>query len=352
MSSHQLNSDRMTDSDWKMIIPYLDGTCTPAESQAIEARLQSDEAFRCWFEEEHQIWVTPERKLPQPDVESALRRVAGKCGIEKEIFPNTKSVNKYPTRSNEKKRWWPGKTNFLRIAAVLVLAVGASLIFRQTADAPSFETVQVAPGQRFRLTLGDGTIVTLDAGSDFRYPNSFSENSREVTLDGEALFEVTPDASRPFVVRTQDGRITVLGTTFNVRAWLENDKVAVTVIEGEVSLESIHLISPEAGVKIGPGQMSVLQGDNLSSPQAVNVDEQIGWLQRTIHFRNTALREVLGQLERWYDVSIELSDPNLGNERITVHLNDKPLDDLIDLICLICGLSSTQEGNRFILGPV
>lgn len=342
----------MNDSDWKLILDYLDGTCSEEKSKDLEERLSREDDLHRLFGEVAKINEAPDREIPKPDVESALFAVARRLGIEDEISRKPKPNVRIARHSFRRRNVWPGKTTILRIAAVIVVAVGAALIFRQTMLSPFQEKVIVGTGQRFRLTLDDGTKVTLDSGSDFRYPRSFSQAQREVQLNGEALFEVTSDSDRPFTVSTQDGRITVLGTVFNVRAWREGDKMSVTVIEGSVTLESMSAQSTDSSVKIEAGQMSVLEANRPSTPLLVNVDEYTGWLQRKKHFKNTSLREVLDQLERWYGVSISLSEPSLNHERITVHLDNKPVNELIDLVCLICGLSSKQNGSSYLLSPI
>ena len=152
-------------------------------------------------------------------------------------------------------------------------------------------------------------------------------------LNGEAYFEVTRNEKAPFIVHANDGLIKVLGTKFNIRAWQKSSEVIVAVAEGKVSLQNSTATGKDS-VILTKGKMSMLTKDgSLTEPVDVDISQYLSWLNREIYFKNTPFAEVKDQLERWYDTTIELRDSTLLNNRITVFIENKPLEENIKLIC-------------------
>lgn len=155
-------------------------------------------------------------------------------------------------------------------------------------------------GGLYNLTLPDGTRVKLNAGSTLNYPTKFQEHSREVQLTGEAYFEVAKQNDRPFTVSTSDQIITVLGTHFNVAAYEGPSPTKTTLTEGKVHVkETIN----QTALILEPGQQVVLHEGRLSK-RAVNVDQELAWLQGKFNFDGKSLQEVMDDLSRWYNVDV------------------------------------------------
>ena len=133
---------------------------------------------------------------------------------------------------------------------------------------PIFNILRIPRGGEFTLLLSDGTRVHLNAMSNFKYPVRFGGNKREVELSGEAFFEVTKDKSRPFVIRTAGMNVEVLGTTFNLNAYENNEKIVTTLVEGSVKINSqitheSRLLSPDeqATFDVSNGQTEIKKVD-------------------------------------------------------------------------------------------
>lgn len=162
----------------------------------------------------------------------------------------------------------------------------------------SYNTLSTPRGGQFRITLPDGTDVWLNAASSLRYPVAFTGKQREVTLTGEAYFEVVHNENMPFSVHAGGMNIKDVGTHFNIMAY--NDEVAIktTLIEGAVNIsdgKNNHLLKP--------GQQAV--GMNI---QEADVDEAIAWKNGEFSFQHTSIYEIMRQLSRWYDVDINYKD--------------------------------------------
>lgn len=162
-----------------------------------------------------------------------------------------------------------------------------------------YNTVITPLGGEYSIVLADGTRVWLNAGTEFRYPVSFTENRREVYLSGEAYFEVRQDKNKPFVVWTGEVQIEVLGTAFNVNSY-NSDRVEAVLVEGSVNVSNVT-----DKINLRPGQ----RGTVLKSEREIRVDEvdvyvYTAWKDGNFVFENQTLENIMEQLSRWYDVDV------------------------------------------------
>ncbi|MEN5194325.1 FecR family protein [Sphingobacterium faecium] len=171
-------------------------------------------------------------------------------------------------------------------------------------------TLSVPRGGEYQIVLSDGTKVWLNADSKLIYPKSFAKNQREVTLTGEAYFEVSSDKSRPFIVHTKDQTVEVLGTHFNITAYQDEAVSLVSLVEGKVKV--FHQNQP-AQILI-PGQQAAFK-DGQIQVYPVNMEEFTAWKNGEFIFNNEPLSTVIQKLARWYDVELVV-DKKLENMKI------------------------------------
>lgn len=169
---------------------------------------------------------------------------------------------------------------------------------------PVFELV-TPRGGTYQITLSDGTRVWLNAASRLRYPQRFSGPFREVTLNGEAYFEVTGNKDQPFVVKSRGQQVTVIGTEFNIAAYEDEERTRTTLIDGSVKVAVEDGASAPANrmVWLRPGQQSVLTGSELVSLQVDPLIET-AWRNGRFYFENQTIKSVMRQLARWYDIDV------------------------------------------------
>ena len=160
-----------------------------------------------------------------------------------------------------------------------------------------YNTVTVPRGGEYKLVLADGTIVWLNSDSHIRYPVTFSGNTRQVELEGEAYFEVAKDVERPFIVRMNEYNVRVTGTQFNVRNY-SNESLATTLVEGGVQIERKGKVD-----RLRPGQQAVLENNEIRI-RVVNVEEQVAWRHGAFGFTQCRLENIMEELARWYDVDV------------------------------------------------
>lgn len=169
------------------------------------------------------------------------------------------------------------------------------------ADANLFNTLSTPTGGQYNIVLADGTKVYLNAVSSIKYPTQFNGDQRIVELDGEAYFEVAKNKNKPFIVKSGDQDIEVLGTHFNVHAYDNESVVKTTLLEGSVA---VSYKNQKAILK--PGQQSNVS-DKFSKITVKQVDTEaaIAWKNGRFKFDNADLKTVMRQLERWYGIKVQ-----------------------------------------------
>lgn len=165
----------------------------------------------------------------------------------------------------------------------------------------AFNTLSTPTGGQYNIVLADGTKVYLNAVSSIKYPTQFNGDKRLVELDGEAYFEVAKNKNKPFIVKSDNQSIEVLGTHFNVHAYANEAVVKTTLLEGSVAVSFKNQKSI-----LKPGQQSNVS-DNFTKIKIreVDTDEAIAWKNGRFKFDNADLKTVMRQLERWYGIKVE-----------------------------------------------
>lgn len=167
--------------------------------------------------------------------------------------------------------------------------------------ADSFNTLSTPTGGQYNIVLADGTKVFLNAVSSIKYPTQFNGDKRIVELEGEAYFEVAKNKSKPFLVKSANQTIEVLGTHFNVHAYNNESVVKTTLLEGSVAVSSKN---QKAILK--PGQQSNIADNAVRiAIKEVDTEAAIAWKNGRFKFDNADLKSVMKQLERWYGIKVE-----------------------------------------------
>ena len=165
-------------------------------------------------------------------------------------------------------------------------------------------TLLVPKGGEYTLVLADGTKVWLNADSELIYPVTFSGDTREVEVRGEAYFKVSKDIDRPFIVKTVSGDVRVWGTEFNVQAYPENEKTITTLVNGKVS----YLFTDGEEIFMKPSEELTADAEGKRSLRTVDTRYACSWKNGKFFFENKTLEELLLQLGKWYDVEVRFKD--------------------------------------------
>lgn len=179
-----------------------------------------------------------------------------------------------------------------------------SVLLNDIDDEGKLLTLSTPKGGQYQVILPDGSKVWLNAASKLRYPKKFLTSQRNVELDGEAYFEVARNEKQPFIVKTPNEQVEVLGTHFNINSYSEDKVSKVALVEGKVK------VATHSQSKIlQPGQQSRLKNQQMDV-QEVNTEEIIAWKNGEFAFNNESLGTSMRQLARWYDIDIQV-DPSL-----------------------------------------
>jgi ferric-dicitrate binding protein FerR (iron transport regulator) len=162
-------------------------------------------------------------------------------------------------------------------------------------------TLVTPRGGQYVLTLPDGSQIWLNAESSITYPAAFTGKTREVSISGEAYFEVAKNKSKPFIVTAGNQTIEVLGTHFNVNTYKDEQTNNTTLLEGSVRIKTVH-----TSLTLKPGQQGQLnrRTNNLSLAVHPDLEQVMAWKNGLFNFNNADLQTVMKQLSRWYDVTV------------------------------------------------
>ncbi|WP_420322040.1 FecR family protein [Flagellimonas sp.] len=220
------------------------------------------------------------------------------------------------------------RRQYLKIAASIVIMLGLSITAYYSVRKPQVEITSIITsttelGQKMNITLSDGTKVRLNSGSALTFPQKFGsdDQTREVELVGEAFFEVTKDAKRPFIITSGGLKTTVLGTSFNINAYPNNENITVTVATGKVMVTS-----NDDEFALTPNQQAVYHKEqNGIIKQEVDILSFVEWKNGTLRMENITLKEAAKELEKWYGVKITFENPRLSKYKFagTFYNNEK-----------------------------
>lgn len=161
----------------------------------------------------------------------------------------------------------------------------------------AFHEFRTTKGISYNLQLPDGSKVYLNSGSLFKISADFNEQSRESELSGEAFFEVAHNPQKPFLVKTKDYQVKVLGTQFNVKSYPTSMESRTSLLKG-----SVQVNSPETNMMLKPGQQAIGQTGNELKMAKANFREVLAWREGYFRFQNASVRDIMNDIINWYDI--------------------------------------------------
>ncbi|MCR8668733.1 FecR family protein [Aestuariibaculum sp. M13] len=199
---------------------------------------------------------------------------------------------------------------------------------REEEEKLTYNTLKVPLGKTFGIVLSDGTKVTLNAGSELRYPINFikKQENRTVYLNGEAFFDVTTNTQQPFIVNTQDMDVEVLGTKFNVTSYRHDNKTYAVLVEGKVAAH--NKIINQGVIELLPNQRVFFKGSQLKTEQ-VNVDKYIDWKEGKLVFIDDPFKIIKNKIERKYGIKLNNTYSDLNDIMITATFENESIDQVL-----------------------
>lgn len=286
-----------------------------------------------------QQYADDERLLLNPDVptDDILKRIQ-----------QTKKGVKSPLE--KKNRFWQIKVVAALLICTMLAGIGYFILQSDTAD-PSTEqtnavrTITTQHDQHRLVTLSDGTQIRLNSNSTIEVPNSFSNDNRTVTLDGEAWFDIASDEDRPFHIRAGQATIQVLGTEFNVKMDDIAGNVQVAVAEGRVSLNNATRENGSSAI-LTENTYAVYNIDSSEILiEQTPVENYMSWISGKLFFYNEPLWVVSRYIERLYGVSFQFEQESLKELSLSTNMARESLPDVLDIIAQTLGIGYTLENN-------
>ncbi|KQM74762.1 hypothetical protein ASE74_01905 [Pedobacter sp. Leaf216] len=247
---------------------------------------------------------------------------------------------------------------WLKIAAAIIFIIGSVLIYNNYNHynsvknaAQVMNTFTTKNGERKKIRLQDGTAVLLNAKSSLSVNKGFNDQTREVTLTGEAFFDVAHNKNKPFKVHTTDFNINVLGTAFNVKAYPDEITSEATLIRGLITMEAVNgnggtiTLKPSQKVtfykNVAPQLKSKLVKPTAPQPEiTINHYTKIkdstivetAWTQNRIEIYDQDFDEIKNVLEKWYNVEIKFTDPAIEKYRFTATITNETIEQVLNAL--------------------
>ena len=305
------------------------------KSQAVENEQLVNQVEKDWQLTEQ--YTAPSEESLNIDLAADFSRLQKRIEQDEDLIkttPDNLSVAHQPIGKIVELNTKKSASRWIGWAAAAVVALAVGFWFTSQSTTTTTTEMLVATTQykeQKTVRLADGTQVWLNSSSELSYPSTFTEDTRTVQLTGEAFFEVTKNPTQPFIINTNKAKVTVLGTSFNVRTRIAENNTEVIVKTGKVRLEN------EAGdkkIELLPNQKGVYNRSTNTIAEMEGQDmNELAWQSGRILFDNTPLKEVIEDLAKLFEVEIELKDTNLSN-------------------CPYSGLERTEDGISAILESV
>lgn len=296
--------------------------------------------------------------------------------LKEKTIPNTQNRFKL---SDYRKSYYYKITAYVAVIALIILStwiiIENQLLHPDKAVSLSFNEYSVPYGSKSQLSLTDGTKIWLNSGSKIRLNNNYDHDTRTVYLDGEAYFEVATNKKRPFYVITNGINIKVFGTSFNVKAFSDEEIIETTLVSGSVMIEEKdqsgkvirnYRMKPNQIISYSQKQKSHTlitdkQSNQLHTDKTTseaNVDTQnisneiemaIAWKDNRLTFKSETIEDLILKLQRWYNVEITLKNESLKNCRFTGAFDNETIEQAMDALKHTTPFSYTFSENKIII---
>lgn len=320
-----------------ILIKYLNSNCTDKEFEELASWLENEAATdvgKYWSYDYWKIFEADLKKKDEKKYSALLDKIHHEINLKHRKDADTKVIN-----FSKIAKW------LSRAAAILfipLLGIVFYLLSNSNLQMNKFTDLSLAvdsleviapPGSRTVVQLSDGTEVNLNYGSKIKYPQYFTGDTREITLSGEAYFDVAHNAEKPFIVKTGKLNIKALGTEFNVNAYPNDDIIATTLVEGKVIIEKIlpDKKIEQIGAMIPDQHLTYHSKTSKISSNQVNVENYIAWKEGKLVFDNTPILGVTEKLSRMFNVEFHVAD-DVKDLTYTVTFADDPLFLILDLM--------------------
>lgn len=323
----------------RLIIRWLQGEATPVEQERAERWVNSSEENRRLFDTYKDLLLLTTLNTPTYDTEAAWGKVKERINKSKGLIIDPKPRVDIPRIF---------RFAAPAIAAVLLIGVGVFSLMKRTPEIIKFANNNEMAAL---LQLPDGSNLSLNAYSIVNYPEKFRGNTREIDLVGEAYFEISHNPERPFIVHAEGLDIKVTGTSFNVKTINAGEFVEVSVNTGSVEVyPAAHDANEATHIGLSAGEKATYNNQTRSIVKGVNDDlNLLSWKTGILVFRESRLEDVFKSLEKKYQVSFIVNNPEISNQRLTARFEDESLQEVMESLSLIFNIEYEIKNQQVTL---
>lgn len=298
---------------------YISGTASTEEIMRLKSFLENDINLNRWLENH----ITSASDIIDPNIKMRMLKNI-------QVQTNYDTIADIPVNKENKgfKFYLKRISNVAAVLLPFVILVSAYLYFKPQ-QTESFEVV-ANKGEKASLTLPEGSIVTINSDSKITYYSDYNQKERILELDGEAYFEVNHNPEKPFVVNCRDVAIKVLGTSFGIKAYKEEDNILVVLSSGR-----IQLTTPKEEIKMTPNDRIIYnRKTQTTSLKKVNAEDYTDWRQNRLRFENESLETIMRTISRMHNIDIVFEEPQLKDQRFTGTIDNTSIESVLDAIKL------------------
>ena len=252
---------------------------------------------------------------------------------------NSKEITPSAYTSFSKRRQRKSNLRYIPYAAIMIIALTLGYVFitqnklseAQQNTELATQTIINTSNTTKTVQLPDGSTVTLQLDSKLVFPNTFNDSIRSVTLIGEGLFDIVHNEQKPFIVKTEDFNVKVLGTVFNVKSYQNDMQTETTLLSGKVELVS----KETASIILAPSQKAIFKKEKKEiEVEKVKEEDIAAWKKGAIVFNSTPMQQVALDLERKYNVNIHIKSAHLLQYEYTGTFNNLTIEEILKLLTI------------------
>ena len=350
---------------WELISRKISNEATEVELQELQLLLQKQPEEAYSLEIIQDLWNAPSKENKQyiEHQYKAFTQKMQKMGIDTSGF-HAEDEHLITAQNNAHANstvWYRSRKFLLACASLTAIIILTVVSFynsnsKQIIPVVKASEITTKDGSKTSIVLPDGTKVWVNAGSKLTYDNNYGNKLREVSLSGEAFFDVIKNPEKPFVIHTPKMDIKVLGTAFNVRCYPNEKKTETSLIRGRIEVTLKDRSSEK--IYLSPNEKLTLINDDIisSEPSAKKVKRiaetteplvtighithkltdssivETSWVENKLEFRSEAFEEVASKMERWYGVKIYIENEKLKREHLTGSFESETVEQALNAL--------------------
>jgi len=235
---------------------------------------------------------------------------------------------------------------WIKAAAIILVIISAGLFIRRFNSTQTqlitYQVIKVPNGVKKEITLPDSSIIYLNSGSSISIPSDFADKKRELSLTGEAFFIIKHNARKPFTLHAGKLLIADIGTSFDVKAFPKERQIRVAVETGSVAVEKTTAGRKPAvlvGAMIKNQQLIYNKASDSHTLSKIPSANIAAWHNNQLRFDNASFAEIALQMERWYNVTVKLTNNGMAERRYTISFENEPVNHVLDVLTRLSGTS-------------